>query len=233
MTHEQTSTATEAPMTTKTTEPTHPDRDTDHDPASSRTTSWAQRDGRAHLARAREALELVEPELARVEEWATTCAMRLRTGNKLLAAGNGGSAAHAQHLTAELVGRYRDERAPMPAIVLHGDASAVTAIVNDYGADELFRRQVLAFATPGDVFFAFSTSGRSPNLLHAVAAARDHGALTLALTGAAPNPLAAACDDAIAVQSPDTPAVQEVHQVLLHLFCDAVDHALRGARVRA
>jgi type III pantothenate kinase len=194
-------------------------------------TSWAVNGGRAHLARVRDALALVEPELARIELWAATCALRLRTGNKLLAAGNGGSAAHAQHLTAELVGRYRADRPPMPAFVLHGDASAVTAIINDFGADELFRRQVLAFAAPGDVFFAFSTSGRSPNLLHAAAAARDLGALTLALTGAAPNPLIELCDDHISVPTSDTPAVQEIHQVLLHLFCDAIDHALMDTKV--
>jgi D-sedoheptulose 7-phosphate isomerase len=192
---------------------------------------WLQERGRPHLERVLEALGKVEPHLPRVHRWAQLCTTRLVAGGKLLAAGNGGSAAHAQHLTAELVGRYRDERPPLAAIVLHGDTSAMTAIVNDYGADEMFRRQVHALGTPLDVFVAFSTSGRSPNLVLAAHAARAAGLLTLAVCGPPSSPLAAACEDAMTVDAPDTPAIQEVHQVLVHLLCDAIDHELMGARL--
>ena len=192
--------------------------------------SWRAESAAPHLGRLQAALATVEPRLDRLEQWAHTCAVRLRTGNKLLAAGNGGSAAHAQHLTAELIGRYRVERNPLPAIVLHGDSSALTAIVNDYGVDEMFRRQVLGLGAPGDVFVSFSTSGRSPNLVAAAAAAHDAGLATLTFCGPLPNPLAACCDDAIDVPIADTPTIQGVHQVLLHLFCDAVDHSLLAGR---
>src|SRR5690606_34246671 len=107
-----------------------------------------------------------------VEGWGRELAARLASGSRLLAAGNGGSAAQAQHLTAELVGRYRDERAPLSAIALHAETSALTAIVNDYGIDEMFARQVRAHGRPGDVLVVMSTSGRSPNMLAAAAAGR-------------------------------------------------------------
>ncbi|HEX7096195.1 MAG TPA: SIS domain-containing protein, partial [Acidimicrobiales bacterium] len=183
----------------------------------------------SHIGRVQAALDDARSQLERLEQWGCTCAWRLRTGNKLLAAGNGGSAAHAQHLTAELIGRYHAERCPLPAIVLHGDASAMTAIVNDYGADEMFSRQVRGLGVPGDVFIAFSTSGRSTNLVNAAAAARARGLATFAFCGPAPNPLADRCDDVIAVSAADTPTIQEVHQVLLHLLCDAIDHCLSAS----
>lgn len=163
------------------------------------------------------------PTLAR---WGRAWADTLGGGGRLLAAGNGGSAAEAQHLTAELVGRYRRDRVPLSAWPLHGDGSAVTAIANDYGADEVFARQVRAHGRRGDVLVLLSTSGRSPNLLAAAAAGHDAGLRVLSLTGPAPNPLADACHEAVAVASPRPAAVQEAHLVAVHLLCTALDAAV-------
>jgi D-sedoheptulose 7-phosphate isomerase len=184
--------------------------------------------GREHLAALVGALEALDARIDDVEAWGARLAASLSGGGRLLAVGNGGSAAHAQHLTAELVGRYRDERRPLSAICLHADSSSLTAIVNDYGADEAFARQVRAHGRAGDQLVALSTSGRSPNLLAAVQAARREGLRTWALTGPAPNPLADAADESLAVDAPSTATVQEVHQVVVHLVCAAVDDALAG-----
>jgi type III pantothenate kinase len=151
----------------------------------------------------------------------------LSQGGRLLAVGNGGSAAEAQHLTAEFVGRFEDERPPLSALCLHGDTSSLTAIVNDYGAEAGFARQVRAHGRPGDVLLALSTSGRSTNVIAAVEAARECGMTTWAFTGPAPNPLADACDDAACLSAADTSTLQELHLVTLHLICKAVDRALR------
>jgi D-sedoheptulose 7-phosphate isomerase len=153
----------------------------------------------------------------------------LLEGGRLLAAGNGGSAAHAQHLTSELVGRYREDRAPFSAIALHAETSTVTAITNDYGAEEVFARQVRAHGRLGDVLVALSTSGRSANLLHAARSAQDIGMHVWAFTGPLPCPLAAVADDVLAVAAPTTAVVQEVHQVAVHLLCEALEAALRPA----
>jgi phosphoheptose isomerase len=195
--------------------------------------------GRDHVAALRQALSALEDGIDEVEAWGCRLAGALTRGARLLAAGNGGSAAHAQHLTAELVGRYHDERMPLSAICLHADTSSLTAIVNDYGPDEAFARQVRAHGRPGDVLLALSTSGRSPNLLAAVEAAREAGLATWALTGPAPNPLAAAADERLPVHAASTATVQEVHQVVVHLLCGAVDAAVAArsrrhvARLRA
>jgi D-sedoheptulose 7-phosphate isomerase len=146
-----------------------------------------------------------------------------------LACGNGGSAAEAQHLTAELVGRFRDERIPLSAISLHADTSALTAIANDYGTDEMFARGVRAHGRPGDILVALSTSGTSPNVLAAVKSAHETGLVTWAMTGPAPNPLAAMCDDAICVEAPTTATVQEIHLLLVHALCIALDDVVLGA----
>jgi D-sedoheptulose 7-phosphate isomerase len=183
-------------------------------------------EGDAHLAAVVSAVAGLRPELDRVHAWGRHLAGALLAGGRLLAAGNGGSAAQAQHLTAELVGRYRDERPPMSAIALHADTSSLTAIVNDYGPDEVFARQVRAHGRPGDVLLALSTSGRSPNVLAAVAAAREQGLTVWALTGPWPNPLALASDEAVAIDAPTTATVQELHLVVVHLLCAAVDAAL-------
>jgi D-sedoheptulose 7-phosphate isomerase len=191
---------------------------------------------RAHRGAALAALAASGPALDRVAGWGRELAERLPAGARLLAAGNGGSAAEAQHLTAELVGRFRGERPPFSALALHADTSAVTAIANDYGVAELFARQVQAHGRPGDVLVLLSTSGRSPNLLAAADRANALGITTWALTGPAPNPLAARCSEAAAIPAPSTSAIQEVHLVAVHVLCLAFDTALatmpaaRGAR---
>lgn len=165
------------------------------------------------------ALELESPRLAR---WAMHLAGRLEAGGRLLVAGNGGSAAEAQHLAAEFVGRFRGERRPYAAIALNTDSSAVTAIGNDYGFQEVFARQVRAHARPGDVVLLLSTSGASANLLAAAHASADSGAVSWAITGPAPNPLASACDDAITLPGA-SPNVQEAELVAVHALCVAFD----------
>jgi D-sedoheptulose 7-phosphate isomerase len=178
-----------------------------------------------HLRALRRALTSFEWEIERLDRLGTDLGALLLEGGRVLAVGNGGSAAHAQHLTAELVGRYRTERPPLSAISLHADTSALTAIANDYGFEEAFARQVQAHGRPGDVLIALSTSGASPNVLAAVAAARASGLTSWGLTGPAPNELAALCDDCVAVDA-ETPTVQEIHQVAVHILCDAVDRVV-------
>jgi D-sedoheptulose 7-phosphate isomerase len=175
-----------------------------------------------------EAVDRIGEESSRLTRWGHQLADVLTGGGRLLACGNGGSAAEAQHLTAELVGRFRDERMPLSAIALHADTSALTAIGNDYGIDEVFARGVRAHGRPGDVLIALSTSGTSSNVLAAVKAAHEGGLTTWALTGPAPNPLAAMCGDAVCVEAPSTATVQEIHLMLVHALCIAVDDVLLG-----
>ncbi|MEU8818487.1 SIS domain-containing protein [Actinoplanes sp. NPDC048796] len=162
----------------------------------------------------------------RLARWGGQLAWHLGQGGRLLVAGNGGSAAEAQHLAAELVGRLRDERMPLSAIALTPDSSAVTAIGNDYGFEEVFARQVRAHGRPGDVLIAMSTSGRSPNLIAAVRAAKECGMRTWAMTGEGPNPLADASDEALRCPSPDSQVVQELHLLSVHLMCEYIDATL-------
>jgi D-sedoheptulose 7-phosphate isomerase len=178
---------------------------------------------RGHLDALHDALAGLRAEAPRIERWGRTLADVLLDGGRLLACGNGGSAAEAQHLTAELVGRYVDERLPLSAIALHADTSSLTAIGNDYGACEAFARQVRAHGRPGDVLVVLSTSGRSENVVCAAQAASACGMATWALTGAGPNPLADACDEALCVPAATTATVQEAHLVAVHLLCAAVD----------
>jgi phosphoheptose isomerase len=179
-----------------------------------------------HLAALTDSLRQLEGELDTLGGWGERLAGRLLEGRRLLAVGNGGSAAQAQHLTAELVGRYQSERQPLSAICLHGDSSSLTAICNDYGIEEGFARQVRAHGRAGDVLVALSTSGRSANVLAAVRAAREVGVETWALTGPAPNPLAELCDEAVALRCGSAATVQELHQVALHLICGALDREI-------
>ena len=179
--------------------------------------------GRAHLAALTKALASLENEMDRVDTWGRHLAGVLMGGGRLLAVGNGGSAALAQHLTSELVGRYRDDRPAFSALALCADGSNLTCITNDYGAEEVFARQVRAHGRPGDVLFALSTSGRSPNVLAAVEAAQECTLTTWALSGRRPNPLAEACDDAVCADAPATATVQEIHQIAVHLLCAAFD----------
>jgi D-sedoheptulose 7-phosphate isomerase len=176
----------------------------------------------AHIDDLRRALAELDREVDRIADWGRRLAGILVGGGRLLAVGNGGSAAQAQHLTAELVGRYLGERPPLSAVALHADTSALTAISNDYGNDECFARQVHAHGREGDVLVALSSSGRSPNILRAAEAAHRCSMAVLSLTGPTPNRLAAESDDVIAVDGA-TPTVQEVHQVIVHLLCEAID----------
>lgn len=150
----------------------------------------------------------------------------LKSGNKILLCGNGGSAADAQHIAAELVGRYEQPRRAFPAISLTTDTSALTALSNDYGYEEVFARQVTALAVAGDVLIAISTSGKSPSIIKAADEARARGCKTIALTGCAGEPLAAHCDLAVVVPSDRTSRVQEAHITIGHLWCEMVDQAL-------
>ncbi|MFE9448085.1 SIS domain-containing protein [Streptomyces sp. NPDC006739] len=160
-----------------------------------------------------------------LRRWGTGLADRLGTGARLLVAGNGGSAAQAQHLTAELVGRYRDDRPPFSALALHADTSSTTAIANDYGVQEIFARQVAAHGRAGDVLMLLSTSGASANLLVAANRARRLGLTVWALTGPAPNPLAGAGDEALCVDAATAATVQELHLVAVHMLCESFDEA--------
>jgi D-sedoheptulose 7-phosphate isomerase len=184
-----------------------------------------------HLAALAEALDRFEAAGATAARWGVALAGLLSGGGKLLAAGNGGSAAQAQHLTAELVGRYREDRPPLAAIALHSEPSALTAILNDYGPEEVFARQLQAHGRPGDVCVLLSTSGASRNLLAAARRARQCGLTVWAMTGPTPNPLAALADEVLVVSSPFTATVQELHLVALHMLCEAMDEELnRRAR---
>jgi D-sedoheptulose 7-phosphate isomerase len=147
----------------------------------------------------------------------------LNAGNKVLLCGNGGSAADAQHIAAELVGRYEKQRRAFPAISLTTDTSALTALSNDYGYDEVFARQVEALGNSGDVLIAISTSGKSPSVVKAADQARAMGCKTIALTGCSGEPLASHCDLAVVVPSKRTSRVQEAHITIGHLWCEMVD----------
>ena len=181
-----------------------------------------------HVDRLERALPALREASTVLARWGADLAHRLLDGARLLAAGNGGSAAEAQHLTAELVGRFDRERRALSAIALHGDTSSVTAIGNDYGYEQVFARQVHAHARPGDVVVLLSTSGRSPNLVAAAEAAEACGATSWALTGPGPNPLAEACTEAVCLPG-DPATVQETHLAALHMLCRAVEEAVEGA----
>ncbi|WP_055588726.1 D-sedoheptulose-7-phosphate isomerase [Streptacidiphilus griseoplanus] len=188
---------------------------------------FAGEDGTEHCRLLGRALaRFAERSLPLVSAWGEALAGALSAGGRLLVAGNGGSAAQAQHLTAELVGRYRQERPGYSAIALHAESSTVTAVGNDYGFDELYARQVAAHGRPGDVLLLMSTSGRSPNLLAAADEGRRTGLAVWAMTGRRPNPLASRADQALAVDAEHTATVQEVHLVAVHLVCAAFDAAL-------
>jgi D-sedoheptulose 7-phosphate isomerase len=176
-----------------------------------------------HLAELVEAMLPFREAAAVLDEWGARLARILDDGGRLLVAGNGGSAAEAQHLTAELVGKLREDRAPLSAIALHADSSSTSAIGNDYGFEEVYARQVRAHGRTGDVLLLLSTSGRSPNLLAAAAAGCEAGLHTWAFTGPTPNPLAAGCAEVLAVPSRQPQVVQELHLVAVHLLCGYVE----------
>ena len=179
-----------------------------------------------HLRALADGVGRLQPAAATIRSWAEDLARVFGAGGMVLTCGNGGSAAEAQHLTGELVGRFRADRPPLPAIALCADSATTTAIANDYGGEEMFARQVRGYGRPGDVLVALSTSGSSPNVVAAAKAGLEIGLTVWALTGPAPNPLAAMADSAIAVDAATTATVQELHLSIVHALCLALDSAL-------
>jgi D-sedoheptulose 7-phosphate isomerase len=161
-----------------------------------------------------------------IERAAGIVANCLANEGQFLLCGNGGSAADAQHIAAEFLGRFLKERRPLSAIALHANTSAVTAIGNDYGFDEVFARQVLAYARPGDVLLAISTSGESPNVLRAAQVAKESGLRVVGMTGRSGGSLAAMCDVCLAIAASETPRIQEGHILVGHILCAIVEDAL-------
>src|SRR5262245_7529460 len=184
----------------------------------------------AHFRRSRETLEraVQDGELMQAMIRATdTMAAALRGGNKILIAGNGGSAADAQHIAGEFLSRLNFDRNPLPAIALTTDSSVLTAIGNDYGFERVFERQVRGLGNPGDVFTAISTSGRSPNVIAALKAARECGVTTIGFTGTAPGGLMQPlCDHFLAAPSEETPLIQQIHIIAAHAICGLVERNL-------
>jgi D-sedoheptulose 7-phosphate isomerase len=150
----------------------------------------------------------------------------LNSGHKLLLVGNGGSAADAQHIAAEIVGRYKKDRPAYPAIALTTDTSALTAISNDYGFEQVFARQIAGLGRKGDVLLALSTSGRSPNILAALRVAHEHGLITIGFTGSKGAAMGVACNHLLVAPSDDTPIIQQIHLAVAHGICDEIEQAL-------
>ena len=162
----------------------------------------------------------------RIARVAAACVVALGNGHKVLFAGNGGSAADAQHLAGELVSRFAYDRPGLPAFALTTDTSVLTAIGNDYGYDQLFARQIEAVGAAGDVFFGISTSGRSPNVLSALDAARAKGLVTVGMTGRAGGQMPGRCDYLLRVPSDSTPRIQEGHIAIGHAICQIIEARL-------
>ena len=152
----------------------------------------------------------------------------LRAGGKVMLAGNGGSAADAQHIAGEFLSRLRFDRHPLPAIALTTDSSVLTAVGNDYGYEQVFERQLRGLGRKGDVFVAISTSGKSPNVIAALRAAREIGVVTVGFTGTAPGAVAMRplCDLMLAAPSDDTPLIQQIHITAAHAICEIVERNL-------
>ena len=183
----------------------------------------------AHLKRSLTALERATQDaalLATVRTIAAVVVAALRSGHKLLIIGNGGSAADAQHIAAEIVGRYKRERPAYPALALTTDTSALTAIANDYGYERVFERQVEGLGLRGDVLLALSTSGRSPSILAALRAARKRGLVTVGFTGSKGQAMGADCDHLLIAPVDETAVIQQIHLTVAHAICDWVEQAL-------
>jgi D-sedoheptulose 7-phosphate isomerase len=184
---------------------------------------------RAHLLEgARVLAETADVLVAELSRFAVVVTDALLAGRKILLCGNGGSAADAQHIAAEFVGRYKSERRAWPAVALTTDSSILTAVANDYGFDSVFARQVEALGREGDVLIAISTSGSSPNVLNAVLVARVRRIYAVALTGEATSPLSVAADLCLRVPSCETPHVQQAHLTILHSICAHADRELEA-----
>lgn len=165
---------------------------------------------------------------ASLEQASAAVIEAIRGGSKVLLFGNGGSAADAQHIAAELVGRYRLERRAWPAVALTENVSSLTGIGNDYGYETVFARQLEALASDGDVVIALSTSGTSPNVVRALEAAGERGLLRIVLSGPAPNPAADLADLPVCIPAPTTAAIQEAYLLFLHALCHVVEETLAG-----
>ncbi|MDB5625190.1 MAG: phosphoheptose isomerase [Tardiphaga sp.] len=183
----------------------------------------------AHLHASRDAMIRATEDaglLATAQAIANAIVAALQAGHQIFLIGNGGSAADAQHIAAEIVGRYKKERAGWAAVALTTDTSALTSIANDYGFEQIFTRQIEALGQRGDVLIALSTSGRSPNILGALAFARGRGLVTVGCTGIKGESMRACCDHLLVSPSDDTPIIQQIHMAALHGICDAVERAL-------
>jgi D-sedoheptulose 7-phosphate isomerase len=166
---------------------------------------------------------LLTSQSGKIESAARAILASLKIGGKVLIFGNGGSAADSQHFAAELVGRFKKERAPLPAIALTVNTSALTAIANDYGYDVVFARQIEALGKKGDIAVGLSTSGNSKNVIEAFRKARKLGIVTIGLLGKDGGYLKDECDIAIVVRSDDTPRIQEAHITIIHILCEIID----------
>jgi D-sedoheptulose 7-phosphate isomerase len=185
----------------------------------------------AHFRRSCETLDRAadDGELrAAIYAIAETITRAFRNGGKVLLAGNGGSAADAQHIAGEFLSRLNFDRNPLPAVALTTDSSVLTAIGNDYGFDRAFERQVRGLGRPGDVFIAISTSGRSPNILAALQAACAIGVTTVGFSGAGERDMIALCDHYLAAPANETPLIQQIHIVAAHAICGLVERNLFG-----
>ena len=183
----------------------------------------------AHLKQSLAALERATQDaalLSTARKIAAVVIAALRAGNKLLIIGNGGSAADAQHIAAEIVGRYKQDRPAYAAVALTTDTSALTAIANDYGFEKVFARQIEGLGRRGDVLLALSTSGRSPNNLAALRTARECGLVTIAFTGSKGEALGTHCDHLLVAPTDDTPVVQQIHLVLAHGICEEIEQTM-------
>ena len=188
-----------------------------------------------HLEQSLAALERTAQDAAlraTVRSIAADLVAALRSGNKLLIIGNGGSAADAQHIAAEIVGRYKQDRPAYAAIALTTDTSALTAIANDYGFEQVFARQVEGLGQRGDVLLALSTSGRSPNILAALRAARARGLVTIGFTGTRGEALRAYCDHLLVAPSDDTAVVQQIHLTIAHAICEEIEQTMMGEALK-
>lgn len=185
----------------------------------------------AHFRRSCETLDRAAEDVvlrASIYAIADIITQSFRDGGKLLIAGNGGSAADAQHIAGEFLSRLNFDRNPLPAIALTTDTSVLTAIGNDYGFDRAFERQVRGLGRKGDVFIAISTSGRSPNVMQALKTAREIGVTTIGFTGDGQRDLSQYCDHCLAAPSGETPLIQQIHIVAAHAICGLVERDLFG-----
>jgi D-sedoheptulose 7-phosphate isomerase len=189
-----------------------------------------------HFARSQQVLQAAGADrtlVARAAEIAAMITRTFRNGGKLLIAGNGGSAADAQHIAAEFVCRFKMDREALAAIALTTDTSVLTAAGNDYAFEQVFARQIAGLGRPGDCFLALSTSGRSPNVLIALKAAGDRGIATIGLTGQNGEAMQPTCDLLLSVPSSETDLVQQIHMVVAHAVCGIVERELFGAQAAA